>query len=107
MDKITKAQVKEFVKQKLASDPVWSQQALLRIYDFQTIEEKKSKDTRFHNGVGFTGTDGRILTSMAIQLKKYGRLSPKQMSIVMTKMPKYWGQIVKISDKEKLYSLIK
>jgi len=106
MSKITKEQIKVFVKGKLATDPIWAQQALLKIFEFQTLEEQKSKDTMFHNGVGFTGTDGRFLSSLALQLRKKRSLSEKQMGYVFKKMPKYWNQVVKISDKEKLHSLI-
>ena len=106
MSKVTKVQIKEFVKNKLSTDPIWAKQALLRIYEFQTQEEQKAKDTRFHNGVGFTGADGRILSSLATQLQKKRILSDKQMGIVFKKMPRYWMQVVKISDKDKLNSLI-
>jgi hypothetical protein len=106
MTKVTKVQIKEFVKGKLSTDKTWAQQALLKIFEFQTLEEQKSKDTMFHNGVGFTGTDGRILSSLATQLQKKRYLSDKQMALVFKKMPKYWIQVVKISDKEKLNSLI-
>jgi hypothetical protein len=106
MSKVTKVQIKEFVKRKLSTDKVWAQHALLKIFEFQTIEEQKSKDTIMNNGVGFTGTDGRILSSLALQLQKKRYLSDKQMTLVFKKMPKYWIQVVKISDKEKLNSLI-
>jgi hypothetical protein len=106
MTKITKVQIRDFVKGKLSTDRVWAQQALLKIFEFQTLDEQKMKDTRYHNGVGFTGTDGRILSSLATQLQKKKYLSDKQMAIVFKKMPKYWIQVVKISDKEKLNSLI-
>jgi len=106
MKKITKKDVKEFVKDKLSTDQLWALRALLRIFEFQTLDEQKSKDTIDHNGVGFTGTDGRILTSLAQQFKKKKYLSDKQMDIVFKKMPKYWGQIVKVSDEKQLHALI-
>lgn len=106
MKKPTKAQIKGFVRLKLETDPVWAARALIKIYQFQTLDEQKSQSTVYYNGVGFTGTDGQILSSIARQLIKYGRISEKQMNIVMKKMPKYWNQIIKISDKEKLLSLI-
>jgi len=106
MAKVTKIQIKAFVKRKLSTDPAWARQALLRIYDFQTQEEQNIKDTKDHNGVGFTGTDGRILSSLAMQLQQKNYLSDKQMAIVFKKIPKYWIQVVKISNKEKLNSLI-
>lgn len=106
MNKVSKVQIKEFVKRKLSTDPVWARRALLKIFEFQTIEEQKSKDTMFNNGVGFTGTDGRILSSLATQLLRKRYLSEKQMTLLLKKMPKYWIQVVKMSDKEMLNSLI-
>jgi hypothetical protein len=106
MNKVSKVQIKEFVKRKLSTDPVWARHALLKIFEFQTIEEQKSKDTMFNNGVGFTGTDGRILSSLATQLLRKRYLSEKQMTLLLKKMPKYWIQVVKMSDKEMLNSLI-
>jgi len=106
MNKVSKIQIKEFVKKKLSSDPRWAQHALLKIFEFQTQDEQRAKDTKYHNGVGFTGTDGRILSSLATQLQKKRYLSDKQMALVFKKMPKYWIQVMKISDKEKLSSLI-
>jgi len=107
MSKITKTQVKEFVRGKLSTDQTWAKQALLRIYEFQTADEQRMQNTVYNNGVGFTGTDGKILTSFAKQLLKSGYLSEKQMILLMKKMSRYWIQVVKISDKEKLNALIR
>jgi hypothetical protein len=106
MAKITKKQIQEFVKRKLSTDPRWTKHALLKIFEFQTAEEQDSEHTYFHNGVGFTGADGEILTSFAKQLQRKGYLSPKQMNLLFKKMPKYWKQIVSISDESKLLSII-
>jgi len=104
---LTKIEIKEYVKNKLASSEPWMKQALLKIFEFQTEEEKDWESTHFHNGVGFTGVDGKILSSFAKQLQKRGWLSPKQMDILKKKMPKYWKQIIEISDKEKLEELVR
>ena len=106
MSKVTKTQLKEFVKNKLSTDPIWAKQALLHIYEFQTKEEQSCRHTIYENGVGFSGCDGEILTSLAKQFIKYKSLSPKQMDLLMKKIPKYWMQVIRISDKEKLNSLV-
>jgi len=106
MRNITKAQIAEFVRNKLATDERWAKAALLKIYDFQTAEEQYFGDTRQHNGVGFTGADGEILSSLSNQFKTKGCLSPKQMNIVMKKMKKYTRQIIMISDSEKLVKMV-
>ena len=107
MEKITKVQIKEFVKAKLSTDEVWAQRALLKIFEFQTLDEQKSKHTLYDNGVGFSGTDGEFLSSLAVQLQKKRYLTPKQMVHVYKKIPKYWAQVVKISDKEALHEMIR
>ena len=102
----TNIQIKGFVRLKLATDPVWAAKALIRIYQCQTLDEQNSLSTKHYNGIGFTGVDGKILSSIAKQLLRYGRISDKQMNIVLKKMPKYWSQIIELSDREKLLSLI-
>jgi hypothetical protein len=106
MSKITKIEVKEFVKEKLATDRAWAIKGLLKIFENQTLDEQKSKDTIYSNGIGFNGVDGEILTSFALQFQKKRSLSDKQMTALYKMMPKYWNQIIKISDEEQLRSLI-
>ena len=94
--------IKTFVKQKLTVNEKWATTALLRIFDCQTKEEQQIEATNVYNGIGFTGCDAKILSSFAKQLLYKGYLSPKQKALVMKKMPKYWNQIISISDIEKL-----
>ena len=100
--KVTKGAIRDYVKHQLGYNEAWALKALLKIYDFQTRDEKLYENTHDHNGVGFTGVDGEILASFAKQYKRNGKLSVKQMVIVYRKMPKYWNQIISISDEEKL-----
>lgn len=104
--KITLSLTKDFLKKKLSTDKVWAQKALLKIFEAQTEDEVYFETTKEYNKVGFTGVDAEILTSFAKQLKNRGFLSPKQMTILFKKMPKYWHQIANISNKEKLDRLI-
>lgn len=106
MAKITQQQIKEFVRGKLANDTRWALHGLTKIYEFQTTEEQEHETTSERNNVGFTGVDGEILASFAKQYNSRKWLSEKQMAILMRKMPKYWKQIVKISDEEKLLAMI-
>ena len=102
----TKVQLKTFVKGKLATDVKWQTKALLAIYDFQTRDEQEQQTTNKYNGVGFTGSDAKILSSMATFFQKRNYLSPKQLDILARKMPKYWAQIINISDPVKLENMI-
>lgn len=105
--KVTKTERKEFVKTKLATDIAWMQRGLLKVYELQTDAEQAWGQTSEANGVGFTGTDAQILSSFAEFLKKYKKLSPKQMTILKKKMPKYWKQIIGLSNPVKLDYMIR
>ncbi|MFA5434141.1 MAG: hypothetical protein WC319_14955 [Candidatus Paceibacterota bacterium] len=104
--KVTNADLELFVKTKLEHNHIWALKALIEISRFQTSEELENEVTRFINGVGFTGVDAKILTSFAKQYQSRGWLSQKQMEILHKRIPKYWKQIVAISDKEKLEQAI-
>jgi len=84
---------------------------LLTIYDNQTQDEKQVEDTKHNNGIGFTGSDGYILTQFAKQVISFNNtpkhlrwykypLSYKQFSIVKQKMPKYAKQLKNYLQKE-------
>ena len=72
--------------------------ALKRLYECQTADEQASGETRIHNGVGFNGSDARILSSMAEFLKKTGFLTPKQRAIVRRKLVKYNKQLTRLAN---------
>lgn len=104
--KVTKGAIKAFVKSKLGTSDNWAKTALLRIYDYQTNEEQQVGYTKVYNGVGFTGCDGEILSSFAQQLQTKGYLSPKQTILVKRKMPKYWSQIIGLSNEQVLIAQV-
>lgn len=102
----TKVQLKAFIKDKLSHDRRWQVKGLLAIYDHQTNEEQQLKTTNRFNGVGFTGSDARILSSLATFYQRNKYLSEKQIAILSRKMPKYWQQILNISNIDKLNAII-
>ena len=104
--KITKIAKKTFIKDKLRNDAKWTMGALLKIYEFQTEAERNIETTTDWNGVGFTGSDGEILTSFAKGLLKYRTLTERQMAITKNKMPKYWKQILNNTDQAKLEQMM-
>ncbi len=100
-----------YMKQKLSSDSRWMLKALLTIYERQTADEQVTKSTRVHNGVGFTGVDGEILSSFAERLQQRGGMrvigadvntifSEKQQILLKRKMPKYARQLVDLAAKK-------
>lgn len=104
--KITKKAITLYVKKQLSTNTKWALAGLKTIYSYQTADEQAMGDTVKLNGVGFTGTDGGILSSFAQQYIQRGTLSPKQMAIVMKKMKKYHSQIIMSSDTEKLKLMV-
>lgn len=107
MTKVTLKQKKQYLKLKLSTDYRWMTTALIRIYEFQTREEQNAQTTMHHNDVGFSGADGEILSSFAVQFQRRGSLSPRQCEIGFKKIPKYWKQLLNLSDNEKLENQIR
>ena len=95
-----------FLREKCATDARWAIRALLRIYEDQTAEEQNAGHTRDHNGVGFSGVDGEILSSFASQVQKGRIMSVKQMALIHKKMPRYARQLEAASKSWYLQSKI-
>lgn len=87
-----------FIKEKVGSQAQWATRALVRIFEHQTSSEQAAGHTHELNGVGFSGCDSEILTSLASQFLKRGTLSAKQMAIVFKKMPKYARQLERLTQ---------
>ena len=103
---VTQKVVSSFIKEKLKINDKWALRALDVVFNFQTEMEKNLLQTREHNNVGFTSFDAEFLTSLALQFRERGCLSPKQMSCLHKLIPKYWKQILSVSNKEKLELII-
>lgn len=105
--KPTQKNTVSYVKQMLATNKVWATKALVRIYqENQTTDEQMAKTTSHDNGIGFSGVDAAFASSLAEQYLKRGGLSDKQMGFVFKIMPKYAGQVVKMSDSNKLAAMV-
>ena len=72
--------------------------ALLWLYKYQTEDEKLDYTTSHLNGVGFTGSDAFILSSLAKQVIEKYYLSEKQLQILRKKIKKYENQMAKIAN---------
>lgn len=89
---------------------LWLLRGLKAIYARQTADEKQSKSTLNDNGIGFSSTDARFLTSLALQVIAFeaGRsqwsepLSPKQFVLLRIKMRKYAMQLARIARVRKV-----
>ena len=104
---VTKKLMKEYMKTKLSSDTLWALRGLMVVYSNQSAEEQAAEFTKHQNGIGFTGTDGNFLTSLAKQYKNRKCLSQNQMHCLLKSMSKYWKQILNASDEKKLLDCMK
>ena len=93
----TKDELVNGIKVQIKSSDNKAIHALMTIYSSQSDEEKCDGHTKELNGVGFGGMDSEILSSFAEQYNRNGSLSPKQMALVKRLMPKYAGQLLKVS----------
>lgn len=84
------------LKAQLATNEKRAIEGLLKIYSFQTNEEKCEGYTKEFNGMGFSSIDLDILSSFAEQYTIKGWLSPKQMNVVKKHMPKYASQLINL-----------
>jgi len=80
------------IKERISTSDKAVKAALLRIWNWQTEDEKHTHSTN-QTGVGFNGVDAEILTSFAEQLSKKNWLSPKQIAIARKRLMKYSNQI--------------
>jgi hypothetical protein len=61
---MSKKDMIEQLRHRLASNDRWALRALLRIYQNQTADEQCRETTIERNGIGFTGPDAEIMTSL-------------------------------------------
>lgn len=72
------------------------EQALLNVYDNQTMDEQDAEVTSHANGVGFNGRDAEFGSSLAKQILAGRWLSRNQLAALGRMMPKYWRQLGKM-----------
>lgn len=75
--------------------------ALLVLTNRQSYDEIQSKDTKHHNGIGFTPADARMGVSMGLLVRNGVSLSPRQIAYWRTpntkgvpRICKYWKQLL-------------
>jgi len=73
---------------------------LLKIYENQTNDEKIDEETKYLNGIGFTGCDAKILTNYVEFYQKRKYLTPKQIAVARKKMMKYTTQLIQFIQVE-------
>lgn len=100
MEYTSKAQLVSQMKLNLETRKDVRVRALLRIFENQTYDEQRIESTNRYNGIGFTGSDARFLSSLAKQYKYKKFLTDKQDAILRRKIVKYAAQLINCSIHE-------
>ena len=87
------------IKEILKKDKNFCMRAMLKLFGYQTENEKRSERTISNNNVGFNSPDAKKLTCLCKTLQRNGSLNNYQMNIVYEKMQKYHKQITDIANK--------
>ena len=99
---LSKKDLIEHLRQRLASDPRWALRSLPRRSQHHAAEKESQHPIIERNDIGFSGPDAEILSSFARQYQRRRSLSPKQMHLLQRKIPSYARQIVQCSDTARL-----
>lgn len=91
---------RDYIQEKVATDPRWTKAAILALYECQTADEKNTASTVEHNRRGFNAFDAEFMSSLAEQLLAGRFLSAKQMSVARKKLGKYSGQLLRIAEEK-------
>ena len=99
----SKKQIEGAIREQITTKESQAVKAMLRIYEYQTVDEQINGDVCTLNGVGFAGTDAELLTSFCKRVLKGNQLSEKQLAILFKKIGKYAGQLTRQAIKNGLY----
>ena len=98
---------KDKINALLLSKPQAIERALLVLLDRQTFDEQEQGDTKYNNGIGFTGVDAEFMTSLAMRVRRGYPLSPKQLACMQKtnakgycKLAKYHKQLIEEIEKK-------
>lgn len=87
------------VEEKIMTDDRWLSRGLLSLYNYQTKDEKRDKDTKYRNHVGFRANDAKRLSSFATFFITKGFFTKKQKAYLRGKLIlPYINQLTKIAN---------
>ncbi|MBR4624138.1 MAG: hypothetical protein IKO56_01210 [Alphaproteobacteria bacterium] len=99
----SKKEIEMAIKAAITTERDRAIKAMLRIYEYQTEDEKACGTVDNLNGVGFAGTDAELLTSFCKQFERRKSLTDKQVAILFKKIGKYAGQLTRQAISKNLY----
>ena len=68
------------------------------LHAYQTGDEQANKITQDLNGIGFTAPDAPVLSPLAEKVQAGERLDAAEEQTLCSRLPKYWGQFVRLID---------
>lgn len=86
-------EIKTLIQKRISLNPRYAVAVLVRLYSFQTEDERQNGATTYKNDAGFSGQDSDILSSLAEQYLDRKSLTEKQIQFVQKGTRKYWRQV--------------
>ena len=102
MDKKAERMIQAFIQKRIWNHSKWMIRSFVIIWNNQTPLERKVGESKGRNGVGFDAIDDRVLSEIAFSYLKSGMLTRDQKSEIRKRIVKYWRQLWRISDQNKL-----
>lgn len=94
------------IKEKITTNPQWTERAILALYRLQTSEEQHNQQTVENNKRGFNGVDAPILSSFASWMRGGTRhLTAKQLTIAQKRIGKYAAQLYGIANANECHTV--
>lgn len=88
----------EDIKNLLKTNDTFVIRSLIKLYSYQTLDEKKAGETKDNNGVGFNGADAAVLSQISRDMIKTYIISKGQVNFVRRKIMKYAKQLTRIAN---------
>ena len=90
----------EEIKELINTNNAFVARSLVKLFERQTADEQNSEMTKYQNKMGFSAFDADILSSMAKQFQRYGKLTEKQTVVARRRLQKYTKQLTRIANGE-------
>lgn len=88
----------EEIKSLIENNDKMVVRSLIKLYEYQTENEKKVGESNIDNGVGFNKYDSDFLSSIAKQYLDCNFITNKQIHCVRKRILKYSKQLTKIAN---------
>jgi len=104
-DSYTKVQVESFVKMKISTNKNWALRALIKLYEFQSKNERQNHISVNKDNYGFSKFDAPYFSDLAAKVKQGKNLTKNQIKS-LKKLSKYSRQLISICNRTKMQSAL-